>query len=189
MISRKCSSASGSRTAGRLLAWGAAATVACATMGLGSAAAGAATENTAAVNHQVQAQPQWLDSTFMVIPATNANTPGRVFRVSANGGIPWILDPNTGVWQNLRGIQGSQGATVVNITVANRTPMASEVGVDASLVITARTSDSQIWQTTCRWGTATGTSPLPATTTATFFPNSPNLTPPCGPNWVPAGSV
>jgi hypothetical protein len=185
LISRRSSLASGARAAGRLLACAAAAAVACGTVGLaGSTAAGAATVMTKS-SPADRLQEPWLDSDFVITTGPPAaNSPGMVFRVSANGGIPWIMDPNTGVWHNLRGIQGSESGVVTNISVANNAGEASKTpGVRASLVISARTESGKIYQTKCSWGNNPGMAPMPASTTVPFFPNSPDLTPPCGPNW------
>jgi hypothetical protein len=186
LISRRSSSTSGSHATGRLLAWAVAGAVVCGTVGLAaSTAAGAATVMTKSAPADRQQEP-WLDS--VLVRTTGypvANTPGMVFRVSANGGIPWIKDPNTGVWHNLRGIQGSESGVVTNISVADNFGEASKTpGFLASLVISARTESGKIYQTKCSWGTKPGMALMPATTTSPFFPNSPDLTPPCGPNWA-----
>ncbi|GII58865.1 hypothetical protein Pth03_72540 [Planotetraspora thailandica] len=156
-------------------------------MGLTSLAASADTKA------KGKAPAEWFDSAFVTIDTvagTNVNEPGRVFRVSANGGVPWIRDPNTNTWINLRGIESSGGGAVTNMTVAdNRLAITADDAVatdnvNASLLIAAETASGSIYQTTCTWGATVG-SPLPATATTAFFPAGPSdLTPPCGPGWT-----
>jgi hypothetical protein len=165
LISPRSISVSGPHTAGRLLIWAAAMTVACAIAGLSvpvAASADTATTRTASdrqLSQEMSAPAQvrgdspkqeaghlrWLDSTTV---RAFAMTGPVVFAVSANNGVPFIFDPNSTPihWQNLRRVPLSQGGFVTNITV---TEAANSTPGSAKLLIIARTSDSNFFFTTC----------------------------------------
>ncbi|GAA4584519.1 hypothetical protein GCM10023194_24680 [Planotetraspora phitsanulokensis] len=155
MISLWSNSVSGTRTAGRLLAWVAATTAACAVAALsGSAAADAATSRHALGNpgggdkpkYVVAPPSRWLDAT--IVRAFPPATGPVNFAVSANNGVPFVWDPDSAPlhWQNLRRVPGSMGGYVTNITASED---ASSVLGKPILAILVRTSDSNIFFTLC----------------------------------------
>ncbi|MEO3875930.1 hypothetical protein ABGB18_44755 [Nonomuraea sp. B12E4] len=160
LISRRSDATSDLGVRGRLRVLAIATAVACGTVVSGGSAAMASATNAteaalagykANVAEPTVKKPRkpWLDSVGITLTDDTAPT---VFRVSANGGVPWVYDPRNAAgsrWQSLRQVPGSQGGFVTNITVAQGDPAASPVvGATFALAITARTG-AGIYQTTC----------------------------------------
>ncbi|WP_203885860.1 hypothetical protein [Planotetraspora kaengkrachanensis] len=142
MISRKSSSAFGSRT-GRVLI-SAVALAACGAFGFSGVAAASA--STTMTDPHVAGGP-WLDGddiSNLPTAFTGNGTSSLLLLVSANNGVPFVRDPRTG-WANLRNVANSAGGYVQNITVGQLTTGATGPQIAR---ITARTAGG-IFKTDC----------------------------------------
>ncbi|MEV7806348.1 hypothetical protein AB0O28_25715 [Microbispora sp. NPDC088329] len=189
MISRRSSSASGSRGAGRLLMWSAAAAVTCATVGLSGVVAASATTATAkaAPTGQVATGQMGgggrsytpyprLDSTnvitaFGVGAAGITPTASETFTGSARRGHVWVHDGTN--WVDLTtafpagyyyDISVAPAPSAAFAAVGGVLTGATTTGTPAGLLrVTVRRADGAILRTDCSVSSTTGASTLPLT--------------------------
>ncbi|WP_204286603.1 hypothetical protein [Microbispora amethystogenes] len=191
MISRRSSSASGSRGAGRLLTWSAAVAVTCATVGLSGSIAASATSTKTTPVTQEATSPQGgeksfiplprLDSaniitTFSVLPAvgtTTSVTPltSQTFTGSARRGHVFVNDGTA--WADLTSVFSPGFLYDVTLSPAPSSALSGTGGVLTSLTtsgipvgrlrVTVRKADGSIFASDCSVSTTSGASTLPLT--------------------------
>ncbi|GAA2902341.1 hypothetical protein GCM10010517_68250 [Streptosporangium fragile] len=112
----------------------------------------------------------WLDSASVVTSVTPLTV--LTFHVTAHNGVPWLRDPRTSTWHNLRGVPGSQGGYVTNISISQVYPVPPIDGMAAPVAvrITARVNNDRLYSTVCNVTNALSGNPLPCTTWTLISP-------------------